>query len=279
MTDLPKPIIEAASWALAAEMMRRHPRLTLIRTHPVGGGYDCLSLRGPGVLEGQDGLSIDLNRAHGRIHTKANHDGSKGTDEPREWDAYLQDPDDFTNRLEEAAGLPSAEAHPLSPTVAVYKTIAALTAVGAFTEGFDVSEGFVDSTGQSDSFEADWWPTMRALDPDGLTEPISGSKPDPYCRAGYRFWRVRRHDFDLVFETSTASMWASIDDIHLGEVIEADGSDRDEILAEHWENLIEAAGVGASPEQQPRVPDSESDLDRTPVVRLLTTALEYGRVR
>lgn len=40
-----RQIIEAASWRLVAEIVRRYPdRFTVIETHPGGGTYDCLTL-------------------------------------------------------------------------------------------------------------------------------------------------------------------------------------------------------------------------------------------
>ncbi|MEY3258342.1 MAG: hypothetical protein RI954_368 [Actinomycetota bacterium] len=43
--QLSRPIAEAASWRLAAELIRRHPdELYAIETHPMTGQYDCLSI-------------------------------------------------------------------------------------------------------------------------------------------------------------------------------------------------------------------------------------------
>jgi len=61
MRELPPPaLVEAASWALARDMTRRHPELSILRYHPGGGQYDCLAIRS------SSGLHVDLNRV-GRI--------------------------------------------------------------------------------------------------------------------------------------------------------------------------------------------------------------------
>ncbi len=61
--------VEAASWVLASELVRRAPRrLRVIQTHPGGGAYDCLS-----VLDGGRHVS-DLNR-QGSLHVLERLDG------------------------------------------------------------------------------------------------------------------------------------------------------------------------------------------------------------
>lgn len=43
--QLPQPFAEAASWRLAAELVRRHPDdLWVVETHPMTGQYDCLTI-------------------------------------------------------------------------------------------------------------------------------------------------------------------------------------------------------------------------------------------
>ena len=43
--DPARSILEAASWRLTAELVRRYPdRFSVIETHPGGGQYDCITL-------------------------------------------------------------------------------------------------------------------------------------------------------------------------------------------------------------------------------------------
>ncbi|MFC7532489.1 hypothetical protein [Actinoplanes sp. GCM10030250] len=57
MTMPPMRFVIMQSWWLATRLVRRHPDLTVIETHPGGGQYDRLSL-----VRGQENL-ININRA------------------------------------------------------------------------------------------------------------------------------------------------------------------------------------------------------------------------
>ncbi len=42
--ELHPSVVEAASWRLGSELVRRHPHhLVLLRTHPGDGQHDCLT--------------------------------------------------------------------------------------------------------------------------------------------------------------------------------------------------------------------------------------------
>ena len=42
--ELSRQLLEAASWRVVAELVRRHPTIRVIETHPGGDQYDCLQL-------------------------------------------------------------------------------------------------------------------------------------------------------------------------------------------------------------------------------------------
>lgn len=42
-------LVGAQSWFVASELLRRHPSMTLIETHPGGGQNDCLSVVAKGA--------------------------------------------------------------------------------------------------------------------------------------------------------------------------------------------------------------------------------------
>jgi hypothetical protein len=71
-----RTLVQAASWQLASQLVRRHPEsLRLIRGHPAGGQSDCLwllPLRGDG--------DVRLNGA-GTIQVLQRFDA----DQPGEW--------------------------------------------------------------------------------------------------------------------------------------------------------------------------------------------------
>ena len=78
------PVIEAASWRIAAEICRAAPSLLIRQTHPGGGQYDCLSLRDEAGRH-----FADLNRK-GALHVFACFDGREP--EKESWDAWSELP-------------------------------------------------------------------------------------------------------------------------------------------------------------------------------------------
>lgn len=121
-----KRLIAAQSWYVASELVRRHPELRIIETHPGGGKYDCLSLQQP------DGNGVvHLNRA-GRMHVV----NPRTPDfQPISWRASvpvsakgdLFDPcaPHVVKTLELAAGLPAPHpTPPLRPATFTYRVIA-----------------------------------------------------------------------------------------------------------------------------------------------------------
>jgi hypothetical protein len=82
-----RSVLEAASWRLASELLRRHPDTTrLIRAHPRGGQSDCLWVL---PTAGKTG-DLRLNR-HGTIQVLERFDGRPaGEWRPTEWDEYLR---------------------------------------------------------------------------------------------------------------------------------------------------------------------------------------------
>ncbi|KAB1950061.1 TY-Chap2 family putative peptide chaperone [Brevibacterium linens] len=145
------------SWWVASELIRRHPELELIETHPGGGLYDCLSVLSN---EGSAKLDIDLNR-NGRIHihsaTPSWFDSTRwDIRHPVEWSTELEQEDRrrIPRFLEDAAGLrpPSQTPVTTSKTLtcrAIYHLL--LFALNE-AEYWDIRNGKLDSSGMySDS--------------------------------------------------------------------------------------------------------------------------------
>lgn len=118
MTELPLSVrlVHLQSWWVTAELLRRHPELTVVETQPGGGQYDCLTIWGP-----NQNPHIDLNRK-GRIHVHSalsdRFDRHASSIElPIEWfaEAELADRRAVPLFLEAATGLP-APAHTLPTT-------------------------------------------------------------------------------------------------------------------------------------------------------------------
>ena len=99
-------LLEVASWRVASDIVRRHPQVRVIETHPGGGQYDCVQL----LLQPDKGTaspSIVLNRA-GSAHIQFGDYDSKDMSWTGFWTDYLaaDDPRDVVRRLSDMAKLP-----------------------------------------------------------------------------------------------------------------------------------------------------------------------------
>lgn len=193
-------VVEAASWHLASELVRRHPKsIRLIRGHPGGGQYDLLWL----LQQPRGGGDVCLNR-HGSIQVHGRFDGREAIEwAPTGWDQYLaSDPKAFLLRLESAAGLPSpGRASPATETTLTYRILAeiAATAIGGWCH-IDIQEGYIDTSGYGGgpndvlgAFPIDQ-ELLRVRDDDLFGEP------------GYRFWIVVRDGGPILAVEQTAGL-------------------------------------------------------------------------
>ena len=204
--EIHRSVIEAASWRLASELVRRHPdEIRLVRGHPGGGQYDVLWLRRLGDGNQIDPGNVPLNR-NGTIQIHGRFDGKEVRDwEPTEWDEYLaSDPREFLLRLEAAAGLDAPSTTPAStPTTLTYRVLAAVAATAVMSvHPIDIQEGFIDSS--------DWSGPNATLDrfPIESARLVAGPA-DLYGQAGYRFWIVVRDGEPLVaVDQADATAWA-----------------------------------------------------------------------
>ena len=198
-----RSVLEAASWRLASELVRRHPNTTrLLRTHPGGGQYDCLTMTSTTTRGG----TIQLNR-HGtiQVHERFDERPVEGW-EPTEWDEYLRaDPREFLDRLERASGLTRPAHVPSSvPMTLTYRVLAALAATAVKSvHRIEIKSGYIDTSGYGggpndalDSFPSLPGDLRRARDGDLFGEP------------GYRFWIVMRDGVPiLAFEQDMGMAW------------------------------------------------------------------------
>ena len=195
--------LEAASWRLASELVRRHPQTTrILHTHPGDGQYDCLTITSPTMATG----TIQLNR-NGTIQVHQRFDGGPDVQwEPTSWDKYLgADPRLFLDRLEHAAGLPTPQHVPPSvPMTLTYRVLAAVAATAVKSvHPVEIHSGYLDTSGYGggpnealDLFPAVPTELRRARDTDLFGEP------------GYRFWIVLRdHVPILAFEQEQGVVW------------------------------------------------------------------------
>lgn len=180
-------VLEAASWRLASELVRRHPdTLRLIRAHPGGGQSDCLWLMPTAGVDGD----VRLNR-QGTIQVLKRFDGRPADSwGPVEWDDYLRaDPHDFLHELEEAAGLPApAEVPASTPTTLTYRVLAAIASTAVKSvHPIDIQAGYIDTTGYGGGPNEAFY-SFPAI----AKELLLPRADDLNGLPGYRFWIVVR---------------------------------------------------------------------------------------
>lgn len=185
-------LIDAVTWKIVAELMRRHchsSELRVFETHPGGGQYDCLSLR-----KGYD----NLNGTHlCDFHAKGIHIHLKIGDFHRifEWrghDDYisaflkLQDPKPLIDELEKQLQLPdmsSRKIPPTTPPVLIYRIISEILQRYVFArEMLFVECGWYDSSYDCHSRkELLHFPSIR-------TELERDHLPETRFMVSSRFW-------------------------------------------------------------------------------------------
>lgn len=195
-------VLEAVSWRLASELVRRHPNATrLIRGHPGGGQSDCLWILPTAGATGD----VRLNR-NGTIQILERFDGKTAAWPPTEWDEYLRaDPRAFLDRLEMAAGLPKPHKVPTAaPVTLTYRILAAIASTAIKSvHPIDIQLGYLDTSGYGEG-------PNEALDafsaiPHELREPRAD---DFHEEPGYRFWILLRDDVPiLAFEQRQGLAW------------------------------------------------------------------------
>lgn len=150
--NLQQRMINLQSWWVASELLRRHPELELIETHPGGGQYDCLSVLN---IESSGKLYIDLNR-NGRMHihsaTPSWFDSARWDIRyPVEWSTELEQVDRrrIPRFLEDAAGLlPPAQTPVTTPKTLTFRVIYHLLLFSLNeAEFWDIRNGKLDSSG------------------------------------------------------------------------------------------------------------------------------------
>jgi hypothetical protein len=200
-----KSVLEAASWRLASELVRRHPTtLRLIRAHPGGGMSDCLWLL---PLDGEVG-DVRLNR-EGTIQVLERFDGRESTWEPTTWDEYLRaDPRDFLHRLEISAGLPTPSSVPAStPRSLTLRVLAAIASTAVKSvHPIEIQPGMIDTSGYGGGVNRAAFDVFT-----GIPDELLAARPDDfYGHAGYRFWFVSRDAVPiLAFEQREGLVWTS----------------------------------------------------------------------
>lgn len=175
----------AQSWWIASELMRRHPKMLLIETHPGGGQYDCLTLTRPAA---EAKALIDLNR-NGRIHVHSSPAGREV--EPIPWATVMRTDNahEIVKVLEVAAALDAPASTPRTgPSVLAFRIIARiLTALVNAKDPWDARNEYDDTSGWECSPRGyvEGFPTAAAA--------VREQRPtDLYGVPQYRYWALLR---------------------------------------------------------------------------------------
>lgn len=183
MTELAQRFVIARSWWIASELVRRHPELRLIETHPGGGQYDCLTLLR------DESTVVDLNRA-GAIH----FNGETPSELAMTWlECFAHDdPHLSVKQIEAASGLTSPSPTPAtSPAALVYRAVArVLAALVDDRDWWDVRNERVDSS-NAYSTEPHGYVSLSPR----AAELATQARPDDLLGdPAYRFWALLRSD-------------------------------------------------------------------------------------
>jgi type III secretion system-like peptide-binding chaperone len=184
------------SWRLATRIVRRHPELWLIETHPGGDQYDCLTLA---RLEPKARIHINRN---GSIHAEGPHDG---TSMPQE--AMFGSESEITDlvaQLERTTGLGSPRRTPEStPAVLTFRSIEQImTLTVNDRHSWDVRSVFLDTSG-------------------GMGPAINNGYLEPFPIAAERAGRRRPDD---LFGVPYYRFWAVLRDLQPVAIADTDGN-------------------------------------------------------
>lgn len=202
----PRPqLLEAVSWRVAAELIRRHPRrLRAIETHPGGGQSDCLTIID---RRGWDFGHIHLNRwgsAHvGRRFDKP--DGDRSYIDGDFWSDYLRsNPRDVLRELERHAGLPDVPKIPASTRTSLSFRFAAacLAPVALGIRRWEWRNRFFDTAAWTSDYRED----LFAAFPETASQRAIRLDGDPLSPES-RFWFLLRDDEPLLAIETVGNLW------------------------------------------------------------------------
>lgn len=184
---VPRPVAEALSWRVAAELVRRHPdELCVIETHPMTGQYDCLTI-------------LDRNRTHQGHPVVQMNRMPGGHVTPRSWFSTNAERANWLDvlfaehmrreiviPLEHMEGLSvPTETPPTMPTSIGARVIAAALWTRLATSPLTAHNGVLDSSGMFGSGIRTGLFSAFA----GLASEIAGHDPDELVgHPAYDYW-------------------------------------------------------------------------------------------
>lgn len=208
MKSLEERLIYLQSWWVASELLRRHPNLQVLETHPGGGQYDCLTVV---MTTSGDQSIIDLNR-DGSLHVLQHRpDVSRrhastidGRPFPHSWEFERSQGDRrlVVRMLESETGLPApSQTPPTTRRTLVFRLFyqVILLTLNA-PSWWDVRNGALDSSSAFPE-EVDRLSALKGFA--AAKHAALVRRPDDVaCVPLYRFWLVLRdHECRAVIDT------------------------------------------------------------------------------
>ncbi|HEX2052436.1 MAG TPA: hypothetical protein VHJ78_01745 [Actinomycetota bacterium] len=205
-----RQLLEIASWRVAAEMVRRYPKIRIIQTHPGGGQNDCLTLLlDPGFQPYQ---RLELNRLGGvQYHFRRPNGSLTFKNWPDFWAEFVSaaDPREPMRKLSAFAGLPPvAKLRPSTNEVTVYRFISGFLTHIAFNASFgkfywNCENGYLDT---SDGYGG-VWESRFELFPEAHERLKNVKESDPFGVSAYRFWFLLLNDDPMICVETTGTAW------------------------------------------------------------------------
>lgn len=225
--NLSERLINLQSWWVASELLRRHPELQLVETHPSGGLYDCLTIIGE---RGTHELHIDLNRV-GRMHVHtpmaSKFDRTRwGIEHPVEWSTERDQTDRrlIARFLEDAVGLAAPTQTPVTtPKSLAFRAIYQLLLFALNEEAeWDARNAQLDSADMMSDYKLPYFDNIKTAQ-DALHR---GKSHSGQAISRYDFWGMLRDDRCLgLFQTDGTLHLPDRDPVSLMSVYNANKRD------------------------------------------------------
>jgi hypothetical protein len=193
-------VIEAVSWRLATELIRRHAGdLRLVETHGGGGQYDELRLYPRSGPESATFL-VSLNRLGSAHFSRAPAWGTVWIDA-----VAAEDPRSTVDELERRAGLHSAAGLPAATAdVLTFRAIAMILSHTAFEPArWECRSGVLDSSGYGGGPRDE---LFRAF-PTAGTRRQERQRDDLLDEPAHRFWFLLRNSEPQIAFEDTGLAW------------------------------------------------------------------------
>ncbi len=204
--ELNRQLVEAASWRIVAELIRRHPELAVIETHQGGGTADALTLLRPGRMMNDGAISLSrVGSAH--FHS------FEGAPDPDSWTGFwldyvtAADPRSVVLELERRAGLHAPAVVPAStPCIVAYRVIAAILATAVFGRpSVECRNGMDDNSGMGGTNRRD---DLFLAFPQARSRAEQAREGDWLDQPAYRFWFIERESEPLLaIEPTSGTVW------------------------------------------------------------------------